>query len=124
MINKENLSVIVPVFNSENTLDDLYHRLNNVLINITNNFEIIFINDASMDKSLDIINSLSKKDENIKYIDLNKNFGQHNALLCGIRQAKYDLIVTMDDDLQNPPEEIPKLLEKIDGGYDVVNQTT
>ena len=85
MINKENLSVIVPVFNSENTLDDLYHRLNNVLINITNNFEIIFINDASMDKSLDIINSLSKKDENIKYINLNKNFDKHNALLCGIR---------------------------------------
>jgi len=82
MINKENLSVIVPVFNSENTLDDLYHRLNNVLINITNNFEIIFINDASMDKSLDIINSLSKKDENIKCINLNKNFDQHNALLC------------------------------------------
>lgn len=124
MINKENLSVIVPVFNSENTLNDLYHRLNNVLINITNNFEIIFINDASMDKSLDIINSLSKKDENIKCINLNKNFDQHNALLCGIRQAKYDLIVTMDDDLQNPSEEIPKLLEKIDGGYDVVNQTT
>ena len=82
MINKENLSVSVPVFNSENTLDDLYHRLNNVLINITNNFEIIFINDASMDKSLDIINSLSKKDENIKCINLNKNFDQHNALLC------------------------------------------
>ena len=58
MINKENLSVIVPVFNSENTLNDLYHRLINVLVNITNNFEIIFINDASMDKSLGIINSL------------------------------------------------------------------
>ena len=124
MINKENLSVIVPVFNSENTLDDLYHRLNNVLINITNNFEIIFINDASMDKSLDIIYSLSKNDENVKCIDSNKNYGQHNALLCGIRQANCDLIVTLDDDLQNPPEEIPKLLEKIDGGYDVVNQTT
>jgi undecaprenyl-phosphate 4-deoxy-4-formamido-L-arabinose transferase len=83
-------------------------------------YEIIFINDASMDKSWDIINALSKKDENIKYINLNKNFGQHNALLCGIRHAKYDFIVTMDDDLQNPPEEIPKLLEKLDQGNDVV----
>jgi undecaprenyl-phosphate 4-deoxy-4-formamido-L-arabinose transferase len=83
-------------------------------------YEIIFINDASIDKSLDIIYSLSKNDQNIKCIDFNKNYGQHNALLCGIRQANYDLIVTLDDDLQNPPEEIPKLLEKLDQGHDVV----
>ena len=120
----KNISVIIPVYNSADTIVSLHRRIVSVLMELVVDYEIIFINDASMDKSLDIIYSLSKKDENIKYINLNKNFGQHNALLCGIRHAKYDFIVTMDDDLQNPPEEIPKLLEKIDRGYDVVNQTT
>jgi len=114
------ISVVIPVFNSENTLEELYTRLTKSLILHSSDYEIIFINDASMDKSLDIIYSLSKNDENVKCIDFNKNYGQHNALLCGIRQANYDLIVTLDDDLQNPPEEIPKLLEKLDQGNDVV----
>ena len=120
----KSISVIIPVYNSADTIVSLHRRIVSVLTGLVVDYEIIFINDASMDKSLGIINSLSKKDENIKCINLNKNFDQHNALLCGIRQAEYDLIVTMDDDLQNPPEKIPKLLEKIDGGYDVVNQTT
>ena len=114
------ISAVVPVFNSENTLQELYNRVTKSLIEHCSDYEIIFINDASMDKSLDIIYSLSKNDENVKCIDFNKNYGQHNALLCGIRQAKYDLIVTLDDDLQNPPEEIPRLLEKLDQGFDVV----
>jgi len=83
-------------------------------------YEIIFINDSSGDESSDIIHHLAENDSNVICIDLKKNFGQHNALLCGIRQAKYEVIVTLDDDLQNPPEEIPKLLEKLDQGYDVV----
>jgi len=98
----------------------LHRRIVLVLTGLEVNYEIIFINDASIDKSLDIIYSLSKNDEKVKCIDFNKNYGQHNALLCGIRQANYDLIVTLDDDLQNPPEEIPKLLVKLDQGYDVV----
>ena len=118
------ISVVVPVFNSENTLQELYSRLTESLIAHSFDYEIIFINDSSHDKSSISMHSLAVDDANVKCIDLNKNFGQHNALLCGFRQAKYDLIVTMDNDLQNPPEEIPKLLEKIDGGYDVVNQTT
>jgi undecaprenyl-phosphate 4-deoxy-4-formamido-L-arabinose transferase len=83
-------------------------------------YEIIFINDSSGDDSSDIIYRLAENDSNVVCFDLAKNYGQHNALLCGIRQAKYDFIVTLDDDLQNPPEEIPKLLEKLDQGYDVV----
>ena len=120
----KSISVIIPVYNSADTIVSLHRRIVSVLTGLVVDYEIIFINDASMDKSLDIIYSLSKNDENVKCIDFNKNYGQHNALLCGIRQANCDLIVTLDDDLQNPPEEIPKLLEKIDGGYDVVNQTT
>ena len=114
------ISVVVPVFNSENTLQELYSRLTESLIAYSSDYEIIFINDSSGDESSDIIHHLAENDSNVICIDLKKNFGQHNALLCGIRQAKYEVIVTLDDDLQNPPEEIPKLLEKLDQGYDVV----
>lgn len=116
----KSISVIIPVYNSADTIVSLHRRIVSVLTGLVVDYEIIFINDASMDKSLDIIYSLSKNDENVKCIDFNKNYGQHSALLCGIRQAKYEFIVTLDDDLQNPPEEIPKLLEKLDQGYDVV----
>ena len=116
----KSISVIIPVYNSADTIVSLHRRIVSVLTGLVVDYEIIFINDASMDKSLDIIYSLSKNDENVKCIDFNKNYGQHSALLCGIRQAKYEFIVTLDDDLQNPPEEIPKLLENLDQGYDVV----
>ena len=114
------ISVVIPVFNSENTLEELYNRLTKSLIVHSSDYEIIFINDSSGDDSSDIIYRLAENDSNVVCFDLAKNYGQHNALLCGIRQAKYDFIVTLDDDLQNPPEEIPKLLEKLDQGYDVV----
>ena len=114
------ISAVVPVFNSEKTLQELYSRLTKSLITHCSDYEIIFINDASQDNSSNAIHSIAENDENVKCIDFNKNYGQHNALLCGIRQAKYEFIVTLDDDLQNPPEEIPILLEKLDQGYDVV----
>ena len=114
------ISVVIPVFNSENTLEELYNRLTKSLIVHSSDYEIIFINDSSGDNSSDIIYCLAKNDSNVVCFDLAKNYGQHNALLCGIRQAKYEVIVTLDDDLQNPPEEIPNLLEKLDQGYDVV----
>ena len=114
------VSVVIPVFNSEGTLEELYIRLTKSLIANSSDYEIIFINDASGDNSSKAMHSIAENDSNIKCINLNKNFGQHNALLCGIRQAKYDLIVTLDDDLQNPPEEIPKLVEKLYQGFDVV----
>ena len=114
------ISVVIPVFNSEDTLEELYLRLTKSLIVHSSDYEIIFINDSSGDNSSDIIYRLAENDSNVVCFDLAKNYGQHNALLCGIRQAKYEVIVTLDDDLQNPPEEIPKLLEKLDQGYDVV----
>ena len=114
------ISVVIPVFNSANSIMKLYQRLTDIISLLTKYYEIIFINDASQDDSSNVIHSIAENDSNVICIDLNKNYGQHNALLCGIRQAKYEFIVTLDDDLQNPPEEIPKLLEKLDQGYDVV----
>src|SRR4029077_4960967 len=86
-------------------------------------YEIVFVNDQSPDKSWKIIASLAAQDPRVQGIDLMRNYGQHNALLCGIRAARFDTIVTLDDDLQHPPEEIAKLLERLDEGYDVVYGT-
>jgi undecaprenyl-phosphate 4-deoxy-4-formamido-L-arabinose transferase len=86
-------------------------------------YELILINDGSRDNSWQVISDLCDQHGWIRGINLIRNYGQHNALLCGIRQAKYDVIVSMDDDLQQPPEEIPKLLDKLNKGYDVVYGT-
>jgi glycosyltransferase involved in cell wall biosynthesis len=116
----KNISVVIPVYNSKNTLVELCDRLNTVLPGISKEYEIILVNDGSKDTSGNVINQISKNCECVKGVHLMRNYGQHNALLCGIRIATYELIVTLDDDLQNPPEEIPKMLEKLNQGYDVV----
>ena len=113
-------SIIVPVYKSEATLDELYHRLVEVIKIISPRFEIIFIEDCGGDSSWEIIVKLSQSDSRVRGVQLSCNFGQHNALLCGIRAAKGDIIVTLDDDLQHPPEEIPKLLNKLSENFDVV----
>lgn len=117
------VSVLIPVYRSEGTLEPLTERLTSILGSFRTPFEIIFINDDSPDKSWTAILELQKKYSNIKAIDLTRNFGQQNALLCGIRMARNEVIITMDADLQHPPDEIPRLLEKIQEGYDVVYGT-
>lgn len=117
------LSVVVPAFNSEQSLPVLVDRLNATLQDFCQTFELIVVNDGSSDGTWRTILSLSERNPWIHGINLMRNYGQHNALLCGIRQAKHALIVTIDDDLQNPPEEIPKLIAKIEEGYDVVYGT-
>jgi len=114
------VSVVVPVHNSEGSLPTLVDRLQQVLPSIASAFEIILVNDGSRDHSWQVIVDLVSKYPTVQGIDLMRNYGQHNALLCGIRESKYDVIVTMDDDLQHPPEEIPKLLDKLADNYDVV----
>src|SRR3954447_3641033 len=116
------ISVIVPVYNSQATLDALIERLERVLRSAAgeNAFEVVLVNDASRDKSWEIVKRLSARYPWVRGIDLMRNYGQHNALLCGIRAAHFDKIVTLDDDLQNPPEEIPVLLAKLNEGLDVV----
>ncbi len=114
------LSVVVPVYNSAETLAELTTRLAKVLPGLVTQYELILVNDGSQDKSWEIILELTRIYPWIRAINLMRNYGQHNALLCGIRSARFDLIVTMDDDLQHPPEEIYKLLAKLAEGYDVV----
>jgi len=116
------LSVVIPVYRSEAILPELAARLEPVLASITDEYELILVNDCSPDRSWEVISELALQHPRIHPINLMRNYGQHNALLCGIRAARYDVIVTMDDDLQHPPEEIPKLLEAL-GDYDVVYGT-
>jgi glycosyltransferase involved in cell wall biosynthesis len=114
------ISVVVPAYNSAAVLPMLVAELEMVLPKCSNGFELILVNDSSPDNSWDVICELASRHSWIRPINLMRNFGQHNALLCGIRATKYEVVVTMDDDLQNPPAEIPKLLEKLDQGFDVV----
>lgn len=117
------LSVVVPVYRSEQTIPDLVQRLKCVLDALAEQYEIILVNDASPDASWSVVQDVAKQHRRVHGIDLMRNYGQHNALLCGIRAANYPIIVTMDDDLQHPPEEIPRLLGKLSEGYDVVYGT-
>ncbi len=117
------ISVVIPVYRSEAILPELVHRLHSVLCASAENFELVLVNDCSPDHSWDVISFLARQYSWIRPINLMRNYGQHNALLCGIRAARNLVIVTMDDDLQHPPEEIPKLLEVLACGFDVVYGT-
>jgi len=117
------ISVVVPVYNSQNSLVELVERLEAVLSDLAHRFEIILVNDGSSDGSWQVVTRLARRYSWVRGLDLMRNYGQHNALLAGIRQAKYEVIVTMDDDLQNPPEEVPKLVARLDEGFDVVYGT-
>jgi glycosyltransferase involved in cell wall biosynthesis len=115
-----NISVVVPVFNADKSLRELVSRLSPVLDALCENYELILVNDGSEDGSWKTITQLAAEHTWIRGIDLMRNYGQHNAVLCGIRAAKHEIVVTLDDDLQHPPEEIPKLVQKLAEGYDVV----
>jgi glycosyltransferase involved in cell wall biosynthesis len=114
------ISVVIPVYNSQESLPILIGRLGQVLPKITPFFEVLLINDGSQDESWNIINQLNHKYPWVRGINLMRNYGQHNALLCGTRNAKWAVTITLDDDLQHPPEEIPHLLAKLKEGFDVV----
>jgi len=122
-IRSTSISVVVPVYNSERSLPELVMRLEKTLSRISHAYEIVFVNDGSHDRSWEVICKCSDANEHVRGIDLMRNYGQHNALLCGIREARFDTIITMDDDLQHPPEEIPALIEKLNTGYSVVYGT-
>jgi len=113
-------SIVVPVYNSEATLPDLVARLERALAGAASGFELVLVDDGSTDRSWELICRLARERGWVRGIHLMRNFGQHNALLCGIRAARHELTVTLDDDLQNPPEEIPRLLARLAEGYDVV----
>lgn len=114
------LSIVIPVYNEEENLELLYKRLKNVLNGLGCNYEIIFVNDGSTDNSLEKLINLHKNDNNIKIIDFSRNFGKEIALTAGLDFSKGDVVITMDADLQHPPELIPEFLSKYKEGYDVV----
>ena len=114
------VSVVVPVYNGSDTIPFLADEINKVLPEVADEFELVLVNDGSPDQSWQVISELAHKYPWVHGIDLMRNYGQHNATLCGVREARYEVIVIMDDDLQNPPREIPKLLKKLSEGYDVV----
>jgi len=116
-------SVVVPVYNSQASLPVLIERLSGVLPTVVDRFEVILVNDGSRDESWDGICQAARKHAWVRGINLMRNYGQHNALLAGIRAARFGVVVTMDDDLQHPPEEIPRLLEAISQGHDLVYGT-
>lgn len=117
------ISVVIPVYNAEQNLQNLYEQLIPALEAIADHFEVIMVEDHGTDNSWKIINQLRAQDKRICGTRLSRNYGQHNALLCGIRSARYDTILTMDDDLQNPVSEIPILFTKLAEGFDVVYGT-
>ena len=115
-----NLSVVVPVYRGEKLVEPLVERLSKSLPTFAKKYEVILVNDGSPDGSWDVVERLAKKYKWVRGIRLMRNYGQHNATLCGVRLAQYDVIVTMDQDLQHPPEEIPVLLAELEKGFDVV----
>lgn len=114
------ISVIVPVFNEESNLSVLHEKLVNVVTAISNSYEIIFINDGSKDNSLQVIKSLAQQYPQIKYIDFSKNFGHQLAVFAGLEHSTGNAIVIIDADLQDPPELIVDLYNKLQQGFDVV----
>jgi glycosyltransferase involved in cell wall biosynthesis len=114
------VSVVIPVYRAEQTLVDLYQQISAAMPEIASAFEIIFVEDGGGDGSWPIIARLVRSDDRVRGIRMSRNYGQHNALLCGIRAAKYGIILTMDDDLQHPVSEIRPMLAALTPEYDVV----
>jgi undecaprenyl-phosphate 4-deoxy-4-formamido-L-arabinose transferase len=116
------LSIVIPVHNEQECLEELYQRLTATLDNIGKPYEIILTNDGSTDKSSEILKQLhERRPEQIRVIEFNGNFGQHMAIMAGFERVRGEIIITMDADLQNPPEEIAKLVSAMEAGHDVVN---
>ena len=114
------VSIIVPVYNEEPNLRKLMARLYPVMTSLGRPFEIIFTDDGSRDRSLEILREMARSHPEVKVIEFNGNFGQHMAIMAAFEKSSGEIIVTLDADLQNPPEEIPKLVAEMEKGHDVV----
>jgi undecaprenyl-phosphate 4-deoxy-4-formamido-L-arabinose transferase len=123
-MNNPFLSVVIPIFNEEENIPVLWERLSKVL---RDNFqapdrdwEVVFTDDGSRDRSLEMLQAIAEKEPRVSVVEFNRNYGQHSAIFGAFSIVAGEVIVTLDADLQNPPEEIPKLVAKIDEGFDVV----
>ena len=114
------ISVVIPAYNEEKNVSPLYEKLKEVLDQLKKDYEIIFIDDGSTDKTFNELKTLHGSDNNVKIIKFRRNFGQTAALDAGFKEAQGSIIIGMDADLQDDPSEIPRMFKKIDEGYDVV----
>lgn len=119
-MSKPYVSIIIPVYNEEPNLQKLMARLHPVMTSIGKPFEIIFTDDGSRDRSLEILREMARTCPEVKVIEFNGNFGQHMAIMAAFEKSAGEIVVTLDADLQNPPEEIPKLVAEMEKGHDVV----
>lgn len=117
---KKEFSIVIPVYNEEGNIPELYRRLSTVFAEINKPYEIIFCNDGSNDSTPELLKELAQKDSTIKIVTFSRNFGQQAALTAGLEHATGDSIITMDADLQDPPELLPQFIEKAQEGFDVV----
>lgn len=120
IIKEKLFSMVIPVYNSEASIENVCMRIKNVFNNIQGNYEIILVDDGSSDNSWKVMQELNRKNKDIKIISLMRNFSEHNAVITGLNYVSGDFVIIMDDDGQNPPEEIPKLINEVIKGYDVV----
>lgn len=114
-------SIVVPFYNEQSVVEELYSRIRKVMDRIDGSYEMIFVNDGSADETAEVLQRLAESDEQVCFVDLRRNFGQTTAIQAGFDQARGDVVMAMDGDLQHDPYEIPLLLEKIDEGYDIAS---
>ena len=118
---KIELSIVIPLFNEEESVEPLYTQLQEALESLEQSYEIIVVDDGSTDRSFELLKGLHAQDKRLKVIRFRRNFGQTAAFAAGFEHAQGRVVVTMDADLQNDPADIPRLLEKLEEGYDVVS---
>ncbi|MBX7139340.1 MAG: glycosyltransferase family 2 protein [Oligoflexia bacterium] len=114
------ISVVIPVYNEQESIAEGYRELSSILGGMNRPYELIYVDDGSRDGTLAILHQLSDNDPNLKVIELRRNFGQTAAMAAGMEQSEHEIVVTMDGDLQNDPAEIPKMVAKLEEGYDLV----
>ena len=120
ILDNNKISIVIPVYNEEENLPELFRRLFAVAENLNQPYEIILVNDGSKDSSLPLMLQERRNHSAIRIIDFNGNFGQHTAIIAGFKSARGGKIITLDADLQNPPEEIPRIIAELESGHDVV----
>ena len=114
------ITVLIPVYNEEGSIPPLYDRLTTTMRGLGRSYELLFVDDGSADASAKLLREMSALDPHVRVVEFNRNYGQHAAVFAGFEEARGEMVVTLDADLQNPPEEIPSLVKMIDEGYDVV----
>lgn len=114
------ISVVIPIYNEADNIELLHRRLTHTLAELGRPYEVWYVDDGSADRSLELLRGLTRDDPCVGVIELTRNFGQHAAVLAGFAASRADIVVTLDGDLQNPPEEIPRLVAKLEEGYEVV----